>query len=112
MTRIKVSQEHIRSATKCDPEECPVAKALRAAGFDAIVSIYSVDIFPTNLTIVPIRIILPRVAQDFTYKFDLGRYVEPFEFDLDYPRRVEAMDYGNRASPPGHQSNHETPVQA
>lgn len=110
MTRIKVSQQHIRSAIRRDPDECPIARALRDVGFDAIVSVESVDIFPTNFTITPIRVSLPRVAQDFTVKFDTGRYVEPFEFDLDYPRRVEAMDYGNRAGPPSHQPDHKEKV--
>lgn len=110
MTRIKVSRQHILSAIKRDPDECPIAKAIRDAGFDAIVSVESVDIFPTNLTIVPIRVTLPAAAQDFTVKFDTGRHVDPFEFDLDYPRRVKAMDYGNRAGPPSHQPDHKEKV--
>ena len=79
--RVKVSNEHIEKGEVGMPKCCPVALAMKDMGM--------VDPFVDSMGI---RFSLlghrhyastPNVVNDFLYKFDYGREVEPFEFELE-----------------------------
>jgi hypothetical protein len=78
--KIKVTQDHIDNGS-IDPRACPVALAIREAGFPkACVLSVQVWLDPNQTTRSAIK--LPRHTRHFIEAFDEGDHVEPFEFDL------------------------------
>jgi hypothetical protein len=80
---VKVTQEHIDKGKRIDCYHCPVALALLDVFKVKTVNVGAFDLriglFPDNLIFtVP----TPSLVERFIYRFDEGRSVEPFEFEL------------------------------
>lgn len=77
MTLIRVTREHIAKGTPKNGCACPIALALRAAGFQVHVTPYFIL---TGRRTVP----LPYSARDFIGMFDSGKapVLEPFDFEV------------------------------
>lgn len=76
---IQVTQEHIRKGRPAIKRYCPVALALHDAGYlNARVGVFDVYITASrSLDIVGTPV------YEWIRRFDEGKPVEPFEFDLD-----------------------------
>ena len=83
--KIRVTREDIDNGEAGDCDRCPVALALlRHTNADEVtVGNCGVDIFHDSGLVVDYGVDLPEVARDFIKKFDTGRDVEPFEFEVD-----------------------------
>lgn len=77
---INVTQEHIDRGTKKECSKCPVALALKDAGFpNAFVGVFS--IWPFEMT----RLDVSNEVEEFIAAFDCGSIVKPFSFNLELP---------------------------
>lgn len=74
--RIKVTEIHIRLGKEGEPCLCPVALALRDAGF------WRAEVGSNEVTYDGALIPLPDEAHDFICDFDTYKDVTPFEFDF------------------------------
>jgi hypothetical protein len=78
--RLKVTAECIAKGKQNDSKRCPIAIAMRAAGWSSVhVTGWSVKATKSHKTFV---FPLPMKAQLFTEAFDDGKRVKPFEFEL------------------------------
>lgn len=78
--RIHVTQEHVDHGRQCSTMWCPVALALRDAGFDwAIVRSYEITVKKDGKEIA-----VPSTDEinDFECRFDNGLMVGPTEFEV------------------------------
>lgn len=77
---VEVTREDIETGTPCDPNFCPIARAVRlATKFDSIhVGRYQVKGHSMEWP-------LPTSAQKFIVAFDAGHNVSPFSFTLENP---------------------------
>ena len=86
--RVSVTQEDIDAGVACDCEKCPIARAMRALGYNATVDDDIVYIWNEELRWEGKKLLwrrLPEVAVRFVAAFDGGQVVEPFEFELVVP---------------------------
>lgn len=86
--QIRVTQKHINEGEKIHCTECPIALAISDClkkSYCAGVSMRRYYIHTLPLSQSCINNELPSKAQDFIIKFDCGRSVEPFDFDIDIP---------------------------
>lgn len=82
--KIKVTKHHIYKGSLGNCYECPIALALKHAGFT---NVWVVDLdlqvyYNGRNRILP----TPQSCYDFIHNFDKGQDVEPFEFELDLPQ--------------------------
>jgi hypothetical protein len=80
---VRVTQEDIDEGTKGDCTFCPIALAVdRALGGECCVAVTIFDVYITenaHAEVFP----LPSEARQFIQRFDKGKPVSPFEFELD-----------------------------
>jgi hypothetical protein len=75
--KINVTSEDIKNGIRWSPSSCALTLAIgRARGESVSVGITCVMIGEEFFS-------LPQIARDFRRKFDDGKTVEPFEFELD-----------------------------
>ncbi len=90
--RITVTQEDIDNGRRCDPDCCPVGRALSRAGlihYGVIGSAVMIKDGQAHAMALP----LPAPVRDWILDFDGSRAVEPFSFELPVPtakRKPEA----------------------
>ncbi len=93
-TKIRVTQDFINIGEREDPQECPTYYALKAALNSPTQSIGPVyQGGKTHLCReVPgqddwevINFTLPKVAREFIRRFDAGKRVKPFSFEIALP---------------------------
>lgn len=77
---ITVTQKHIDTGVRIDPIKCPVAKAIRAAGFKNV-SVGGTVCFGKNYSK---SAALPKRVCNFITRFDREKAVKPFTFRLTY----------------------------
>lgn len=90
--RIVVTQALIYEAdasglqgSRCNPETCPVNRAAEAAfGPDVGCRTMRPYIIVGDSEVIAW---MPRDVQDRIYRYDLGHGMEPFEFEIDDPRK-------------------------
>lgn len=73
---IEVTDEDIDFGLMCDAECCPVARALRRAGFR------DVAVYEDYTKIGALRIAHSHAVAVFVARFDYERSVQPFSFDF------------------------------
>lgn len=82
---IRVQAGHIKLGLKNRPMQCPIARAVRGAGFvEPIVCLG--EICARRGALTRYRAILPASAMQFIDDFDNGKPVEPFEFAVKFER--------------------------
>lgn len=81
--KIKVKREHIEKARNAEykgdearSKTCPIAQALMGNGLS------DVRVFADTIRIPAGTFSLPMAAIDFIFRFDDGRPVDPFEFEI------------------------------
>ncbi len=82
--KVQVTQEHIDLGTRSDSLTCPIALALKTLGYTApIVNSLFITLDPT----APFNSLLwlSQKVVDWLEKFDDGKKVPPFEFELSIP---------------------------
>jgi len=81
--KIIVTEEDIDRGQRRDPENCPVARALRRAGVEhcGVGGIAVMIGSGADHTMV----VLPCIAQEWIMQFDWGKPVGPVEFELTLP---------------------------
>lgn len=78
--KIHVTQKHIDEGVRTDCENCPVAKAItEATKHHAVVDQDLICWTPYYRHDVP----TPPAVREFIDRFDSGRMVEPFTFELE-----------------------------
>jgi hypothetical protein len=91
MTTINVTAEHIAAGERENCERCPVALAIR----DAFPHLVYIEVAPEGISIslrgadiwgLKAHVDVAREVQEFIRAFDSGEPVEPFTFELDYPK--------------------------
>jgi len=76
---IEVKQEHLNKGKKHKCNECPVALALKDAGFSGVnVTYFSATL---NGTYVP----LSKTVESYIKAFDADKPVSPFTFQVEFP---------------------------
>jgi hypothetical protein len=81
--KITVTKNDIEGGRKSDPEDCPVARALRRAGI--------LHFGVTGMAVMVqgerehATILLPSGVQEWIMEFDWGTQVEPMHFELALP---------------------------
>ncbi|SPE50672.1 hypothetical protein SBV1_120013 [Verrucomicrobia bacterium] len=81
--KITVTKEDIDGGRRSDPEDCPVARALRRAGlahFGVTGMAVMVGGEPLHTTLL-----LPGAVQEWIMDYDWGAPVKPMEFELVLP---------------------------
>lgn len=83
-TTVKVSAASIAFGTQGDCKKCPIALALVALGCFGIDVEGDSAYFYQHVAGEPVALkaSLPDVARSFILRFDDGKAVEPFEFDI------------------------------
>jgi hypothetical protein len=98
--RIIVTKEDIAGGRRSDPEDCPVARALRRAGI--------VHFGVTGMAVmIPgerqhASVLLPGDVQEWIMDFDWGSPVKPLEFELALPEeqpRSRARKHAKTGAP-------------
>ena len=85
---IKVTQEHIDAGTRKSCFHCPIALAVKEATcMDPAVRPYGVRFYAYPKYIIE----LPNSAIRFIENFDNHVPVKPFEFNLDFDRRIREI---------------------
>lgn len=88
--KVQVTDAHIKSGTRKNPEFCPIARALRNTillGYKVRTGTLDIDrARPRNRRLIQQERTLPLKARNFIKKFDLGAKVKPFTFFLNVPR--------------------------
>ncbi len=79
---IKVSKEHIKYGFRRSAWACPIAMALRDAGFDSPEVLDCIIIFK-NESGGYVETTLPFPARNFVRRYDKWLKCEPFEFELN-----------------------------
>lgn len=80
--KIQVRPKHIREGEKESAESCPIALAIRARQFQDV-WVERVDVMAYHPhTQKDVYWSLPPVAQAFLGRFDEGRPVKPFTFEM------------------------------
>jgi hypothetical protein len=85
MMKIEVTQTHILSGERSNPKCCAVAIACKDAGLDVTID-YIIRNGKEIIVASPIGsecIKLPKIVHDFVERFDEGKHVEPFTFELE-----------------------------
>ncbi|PWU15831.1 MAG: hypothetical protein C5B50_14730 [Verrucomicrobia bacterium] len=82
--KIIVSREDIQRGQRRDPEDCPVARALRRAGIGHS-GVMGAAITFTDEQQHTTLLLLPGEVQEWIARFDQGGEAEPFDFDLVLP---------------------------
>jgi len=82
--KIIVSRDDIQRGQRRDPEDCPVARALRRAGI-AHSGVMGAAITFTDEQQHTTLLLLPGEVQEWIARFDQGGEAEPFEFELVLP---------------------------
>lgn len=84
--KITVTTEDIKNGLADSPCLCPIALAMKRAGFEFPPRLDN-GVHPTQIYCSKDgrKLVLPTpdVAREFIYAFDEARDVEPFEFDLE-----------------------------
>src|SRR5690349_21737653 len=80
---IRITEEDIKLGRRRDPQDCPVARALRRAGVDhmGVGGMAVMMVLACKNTFV----LLPASAQEWITDFDWGGHVGPFEFEFHLP---------------------------
>ncbi len=86
---ITVTREDIDNGQRRDPEDCPVARALRRAGVSHS-GVMGAAITFTDHQQHTTLLLLPGQVQEWIAMFDQGATVGPFEFELALPPTAEA----------------------
>lgn len=87
--RIRVTAEDIRLGCRYAGTACPVARAIGRAIREANLGDISVNVCPDQIRLWPAftgeytLYEIPYAARNFIMKFDHGRPVKPFEFELE-----------------------------
>ena len=82
MKKIKVTQEHIGDDNRSrSPDDCPLARALRSAGFIDVV--VAGPCFNHLVNGMSVNTYLPGIATKAIDQYDKSGLMEPFEFELD-----------------------------
>jgi hypothetical protein len=79
---IKVTQKHIDAGIPKNACFCPIAAAVRELGFNEIALDDSVAVIKKKEGHWD-TVSVPSSVKKFIAKFDSGKFVEPFEFELD-----------------------------
>jgi hypothetical protein len=80
---IKVTQRDIDKGTRASQNSCPIARAI-CRTFKK--NKYAIDVSVRSSFIKvygSCHYGIPKICQDFILNFDIGRKVEPFEFELN-----------------------------
>ena len=94
---ISVTREDIEQGRRCDPDCCPVGRALSRAGvvhFGVVGPTVMVADDAEHATGLP----LPTAVKDWILDFDGAQPVEPITFDLTLPKQKSHAS--RRATPP------------
>jgi hypothetical protein len=83
--RITVTKEDIAGGRRSDPEDCPVARALRRAGLSHFGVTGMAVMMPGESQHA--SVLLPARVQEWIMDFDWGTPVKPFEFELTLPEK-------------------------
>ena len=75
--KIEVTQAHIEQGVKSDCSLCPVALAMAESGFD------QPHATCRDLSWLGVLVKTPLRVSEWIERFDLGRQVEPFTFEID-----------------------------
>jgi hypothetical protein len=75
---IRVTEEHIKAGKPDNCRFCPIAIAIT----EALEHKYIVVVKPKLCYTCGRVFALPEIARNFIRSFDLGKHVEPFEFEL------------------------------
>ena len=79
---VKVSEDHILRGTRHSVNSCPIALALKEGnGWSSRMGVCASTAWDSSGEKVR-RYWLPAVAAQFIKRFDTGRFVRPFEFEL------------------------------
>jgi hypothetical protein len=79
--KITVTRKMIDRGIRSDSFRCALTLAFNAAGFDVMVTSDHVDFYDARGEVCA-TLPLPPVAQSFQKRFDAGKPVEPFEFEM------------------------------
>lgn len=80
--KIQVTKEDIRLGHRFKPQECPVALATLRAIPGARVNACGLYVCINGREYKPVVELIS--LKQFVLLFDRGRFVEPFEFEIDY----------------------------
>jgi hypothetical protein len=89
--QVSVTSQHIEHGVVADCQHCPIAVALAALGFDVTVDPTRVVFYSRAddegefIGDVLGEVKLPWAARRFLRRFDLGKPVQPFVFELAIP---------------------------
>jgi len=83
--RIHVKQEHINCGTKESKSRCPIALALSKQLSEDWVYVYR---YTVDIGFMKETLNLPQSAQKFIGRFDKGKIVKPFNFNLKYNKEI------------------------
>ena len=81
--RIKVEKKHIQDGKRGSPAYCPIALAIEDAGYWHPVVDKEVAEFVDSEKEWTWEFDLPTEARSFIMKYDAGREVRPFEFEVE-----------------------------
>jgi hypothetical protein len=81
--KIKVSKKDIECGSRNSGYYCPIALAMKRFGFTVEVTKTTIDFNPFGCgDNEDIKLELPPLAMDFIKRFDAGKKVRPFTFEL------------------------------
>lgn len=84
MVLIAVTQEHIDNGKAMSCGACPIALAAKEVFVEGLEIAVGIDCIGVDTYFVD----LPDVARRFVRAFDDGKFVRPFTFEIDVPRRL------------------------
>lgn len=87
--RIEVTEEDIQYGCRCDPDCCPVGRALSRAGL-AHLGVLGTAVRVECQRQEVVLLVLPEEVQNWILCFDGYGPVSPFSFELELPQEAEA----------------------
>ncbi|HWI58635.1 MAG TPA: hypothetical protein VNZ22_15525 [Bacillota bacterium] len=96
--KIVVTQEDIKHGRRCDPDCCPVARALLRAGL-AHLGVVGTTVLITDANQQTTALPLPGAVKEWILDFDGNQPVQPFSFELALPDE-SLRQPSNGPSPP------------
>lgn len=77
--KIKVTRKHIEQGERLETRSCPIALAFKDLGWGSV-QVYTLKVYKKKKGK---KYLLPSSAIKFITKFDEGKTVRPFTFELD-----------------------------
>ncbi len=93
--KVTVTKGDIEQGRRCDPDCCPIGRALARAGVTHYGVVGASVIVPDERQFA-IALRLPQKVADWILDFDGRRPVEPFTFELAVPAQKKAKERSSR----------------